>query len=210
MDTYAFMALLRRAQESGVREQIESVITEHPGIVAETWSCNWTTLGGFPDNKELWTWCFRLAGYTDGAGRLGNNNPAEPPEGPILLVRGCPPERRRGMSWTRNLGLARHYARENLSGAGYNGHVYCHWAWGVEMLAHIHESYRRKRLPGDKLTFCEHRDSTVDEYILDPRYLNDQNVKPYEVSAGEYAEMYARYTMAGYTPNFGIKADARI
>jgi hypothetical protein len=101
-------------------------IDAHPGIVANAWSC-----AEYPERSvhpDTWVDLFNAVGYTH------DGQPAKSPTGPITVYRGCTPERRGGMAWTSDLGVAQRFAR-NQPG----GHVYAFDAPPRALLAYIHE-----------------------------------------------------------------------
>jgi hypothetical protein len=47
--------------------------------------------------------------------------------------------------------------------------------------------------------------SDYEEWILDPRYLDDDNVEPIAVNPANYSEMYLRYSTNGRATDWGVK-----
>ncbi|MGW0158473.1 hypothetical protein ACWDUN_04025 [Mycobacterium sp. NPDC003323] len=122
-------------------------IWNHPAVVVDVWA-----MCEFPatrfDPPTIWVELFEEAGFTH------DGQPADRPEQPVTLYRGCHPGRRFGMSWTTDTGQARWFAQRDL-GQGV-GDVYTVSADPSWLLAYI----------GD-----EHRQES--EYVIDPAYLND-------------------------------------
>jgi hypothetical protein len=106
---------------------------------------------------------------------------AAPPTRPLLLFRGCPHDRRFGMSWTPINGVANSYARQNGADEAQCGNIYRHWAAPREILGRI-------------------RDTSLaqpHEVILDPAYLTDDTVGMLDgVAPAEYSAAYtARHVL---------------
>jgi hypothetical protein len=96
-----------------------------------------------------------------------------------------------------------------VTGRKYAGNVYQHWAFGAEMLAHIHTKTWRKReavcYPAGTITIGEYVVDEYDEYVIDYRYLDDDNVEPIGVDPLNYAEMWLQYASSGRPTGFAIK-----
>ena len=125
-------------------------VAENPGIVTTAWA-----MAEFPSNlleEDTWVELFEEAGYTvDG-------QPAQRPEAPVTVYRGCHPARRFGMSWTTDLERAQWFADRDLGrgvGAVYEATVPTGW-----LLAYIHGSQRGEA-----------------EFVVDAIALNDETVK---------------------------------
>ena len=121
---------------------------ESPGVVAAVW-----TMAEFPasafDPPTMWVDLFDEAGFTrDGL-------PAQRPDKPVTVYRGCHHDRRFGMSWTTDLDRARWFAARGPK----TGNVYTVDAQPQWLLAYIHEWGRREA-----------------EYVIDPQYLSDDVV----------------------------------
>jgi hypothetical protein len=126
-------------------------VGEHPAVVASVW-----TTAEFPESKydprTIWVDLFGEAGYTHDGKR------APRPSEPVTVYRGCSHDRRFGMSWSTDVDRARWFADRDL-GKG-KGHVYVVTAPPESLLAFIHEFGRSEA-----------------EYVIDPQYLSDDNVK---------------------------------
>jgi hypothetical protein len=125
-------------------------VGEHPAVVASVW-----TMAEFPAHNldpDSWVELFGEAGYTH------DGEPAPRPSKPVTAYRGCSDDRRFGMSWSIDLDRARWFADRDL-GKG-KGHVYVLSAPPESMLAFVHEFGRSEA-----------------EYVIDPQYLSDDNVK---------------------------------
>lgn len=196
-----------------VKEKILAAIAERPGIVANAW---FYFLGEWhakiPESR--WLWAFSEAGYTD------RYELADRPAEAILLYRGCDQIGRLNMSWTPNYNMAQLYAtntcgfpRRDENYMPRAGNVYAHWAWPEELLAHIyHVQWERLHsgevwkpealnLPPAALGYIE---SEFNEYVLDYRYLSDDNVTPVSVAPGNFADMTAMYRAAGRPTDFDL------
>jgi hypothetical protein len=99
-------ALLRALYEAGVLDT-----DTLRGVVVDIWNS-----AEFPTRYEppwLWRQWFAEVGYTvDGM-------PAQRPEAPLLLFRGCGPEAVRGMSWTADSALAQWFASARRGDEGF-------------------------------------------------------------------------------------------
>lgn len=151
-------------------EDIKEAVTAEPGIVAQAWQLD----SGRRRRAPEWRWleAFRVAGY-----------PADLPTGPTLLYRGATQFTRLGMSWTPDYTVAATYAKHNGLHQPQCGNVYAHWAYSSEILARINHRTRD----------ANQRCYDFEEYVLDYRYLSDDNVKPVAVGLSNYLHMVSQY-----------------
>ncbi|OCB21807.1 hypothetical protein A5674_27070 [Mycobacterium malmoense] len=212
--------LKRCANDVDAEKRLRNEIARNPGIVHAAWEPRYDAANGhsvWAHDWGAWTWAFRQAGFHQGKGyqlidgvAIMDSKPAEPPEGPIHLWRGCPPERRFGMSWTSNYDLALKFAKADGAGRRHAGCIFGHWAWGSEMLAHTHRETWCKPEPGQAASpwVPQRSDGSVlseyDEYVLNSACLDDANVRLLEVHPSLYGEMVWRYSQAGYPTNFDL------
>jgi hypothetical protein len=101
--------------------------------------------------QAVWVEIFRATGF------LANGCPAPRPEAPITLYRGCGLGGQFGLAWTTSADAACLFARL----AGSPAAVYAHRAAPGELLL-----YSRVGTEGDG----------YDEYVVDPAFLNGDNV----------------------------------
>jgi hypothetical protein len=128
-----------------------------PEVVSFTWlliggvAAAWAQEVDIVAWQAVWVDIFRDTGF------LANGCPAPRPEQPITLYRGCGLGGQFGLSWTTDADTACLFARL----AGPPAAVYAHLAEPHELLLYAHIGTEGEG---------------YDEYVLDPAYLNGDNV----------------------------------
>ncbi|WP_407689815.1 hypothetical protein [Mycobacterium sp. HUMS_1102779] len=196
------------------RDAIVAEARRNPGIVVATWERGWATTwdgrGWKPSSDDhgfgrvryaTWVRAFRAAGYCEGVGHgtdwvCHEIKPATPPDEPILLYRAAPVVRRLGMSWTSDYDEAVNFSNYNGAGKRQCVNIYAHWAFPEELLAYIYKWNKRWEWP--------YGIATADEYVLDPKFLDDDNVEPVSVPMGNYSDTYLSYVTPDRPATFGL------
>ncbi|WP_139043326.1 hypothetical protein [Mycobacterium lentiflavum] len=139
--------LLRDLTAAGQLDLADPSMT---GIVAQAWALGEPGSASCIGYSE-WLKLFRLNGFT----YLGQ--PAQRPNEPVTVYRGCRHEHRHGMSWSTEVGVAHRFATEGMSS---------------RTLVTV---YAARVEPDYLLAFIEEGNEEY-EWVIDPTGLSDDNV----------------------------------
>lgn len=164
------------------RQEVTDAINQRPAIVIATWEVKWAPDAAFETiTTDVWQRSFRAAGFTR------NGEAANPPEKPLYLFRGCPPDGRFGFAWTENYDIAKVFAQRDGALRRHRGNVYGAWFQPQELLAHIHG---QRDVQGP-----------FDEWVIDPGQLDDDRLEiKYQFQADDPNSAVPDVQFSGVSP----------